>query len=648
MANTVLIVDDSLTVRMDLHEAFEDDGFRTVLCTDCVEALAAFDAEQFEVAVLDVRLPDGDGVDLLRRLREHPRHGDAVVLLLSTEAEVRDRIRGLRTGADDYVGKPYDAHVVVARARELLRQGPAAAGQRSVLVIDDSRTFREHLRLSLAREGYDVITAASGEEGLRIAAARPPDAMIVDGLLPGIDGATVIRRVRLDAALRNVPCLLLTAADDYTTELQILEAGADAFVRKQESSAVVLAKLAAVLRKGTWAPPLPDAAAFHGPARVLLVDADGAYLEAMTALLHEDGYETVLARCADDALAMLSVQPADCTIIDLHLPDIGGRDLCDRIRSVPGLRDMPLIVVGRDDALLECLAAGADDYVRRADGTGTLRAHVRAHLRRQHLHEENRRIREELLRRELEAAEERAARRFAETRAELVEELEWRNKELEAFSGSVTHDLRSPLQTILSYSELLIEEAGPETAEQLRRIHGAGLRMNALIDALLQLAQANRGQIRRSSVDVTALAEDVVEELRQRDPARKVRVRIVRQMSAACDGDLVRAVLANLVGNAWKFTGRTADAQIEIGVERDGEGDADTVFYVRDNGAGFPADRADQLFRPFGRLHESDEFPGTGIGLTTVQRIIDRHGGRVWATGEPGCGATFSFTLPGP
>ncbi|WP_432825039.1 response regulator [Dactylosporangium sp. CA-092794] len=640
MANTVLIVDDSLTVRMDLHDAFEADGFQTVLCADSADAVAAFDAEQFDVAVLDVRLPDGDGVDLLRRLRAHPSHADAVVLLLSTEAEVHDRLRALRTGADDYVGKPYDAPVVVARARELLRHGPGAEHHRHVLVIDDSRTYRELLRHTLEPAGYEVTTAASGEEGLRIAAARPPDAIIVDGVLPGIDGATVIRRVRLDAALRNVPCLLLTAADDYTTELQILEAGADAFVRKQEDLAVVLAKLAAVLRKSAAALPLPEAGRAR-PARVLLVDADSGRLSSMAGLLHEDGYEAILARCADDALAMLAVQPADCTVVDLHLPEIDGRELCDRIRSVPGLRDMPVIVVGRDDALLECLAAGADDYVKRADGTGTLRAHVRAHLRRQHLHEQNRRIRDELVRREMEAAEERAARRFAETRAELVEELEWRNRELEAFSGSVSHDLRSPLQTIITYSELLTEDADPDAAEQLGRIHAAAMRMNALIDALLSLARANRGQIRRGDVDLTGLAEDVVDELRQRDPSRAVRVAVAARMSAACDADLIRVVYTNLIGNAWKFTGRAPDPAIDVGCDG-------PVFYVRDNGAGFPPEHADQLFRPFGRLHDAAEFPGTGIGLTTVQRVIDRHGGRVWATSEAGGGATFSFTLTTP
>ncbi|WP_426503881.1 sensor histidine kinase [Dactylosporangium sp. McL0621] len=162
--------------------------------------------------------------------------------------------------------------------------------------------------------------------------------------------------------------------------------------------------------------------------------------------------------------------------------------------------------------------------------------------------------------------------------------------------------------------------------------------MNALIESLLQLARANRGQIQHHPVDLSALALDVVDELRQRDPARTVRVSIAEQMTAACDADLVRAVYANLVGNAWKFTSRILEPAIDIGCDG-------TVYFVRDNGAGFPSDRAEELFRPFARLHDVSEFPGTGIGLTTVQRIIDRHGGRVWAESEPGRGATFSFTL---
>jgi two-component system, NtrC family, sensor kinase len=214
MTPTVLIVDDSLTVRMDLHEAFSGDGFATILCASGAEARTAFTGASFQAAVLDVLLPDADGLELLTELRHTPGHDGVVTMLLSSENEITDRLAGLRIGADEYVGKPYDAGYVVARTRQLLGETPDRTADRTtVLVIDDSLTFRERLRDLLEPEGYTVLTAAGGEEGLRMAADRRPNAVIVDGVMPGVDGATVIRRIRLDPALRDTPCLLMTAAD---------------------------------------------------------------------------------------------------------------------------------------------------------------------------------------------------------------------------------------------------------------------------------------------------------------------------------------------------------------------------------------------------------------------------------------------------
>ncbi len=195
-------------------------------------------------------LPDGDGLALMGEIRAAPETSAMPILLLSSEADVADRVRGLQRGADDYVGKPYEAGYVVARARELLRarHKRLADGRAIVLVVDDSATFRESLRAALDQAGYGVTLAASGEEGLRVAADARPTAIVVDSVMPGIDGATVIRRIRLDAALRGTPCILLTASEDGGAELRALEAGADAFVRKNEDLKVILARLAAVLR----------------------------------------------------------------------------------------------------------------------------------------------------------------------------------------------------------------------------------------------------------------------------------------------------------------------------------------------------------------------------------------------------------------
>ncbi|WIM93683.1 response regulator [Actinoplanes oblitus] len=645
MTPTVLIVDDSLTVRMDLHDAFSDDGFQTILCANGAEARAAFAREEFDAAILDVLLPDADGLELLTELRGSAAHAGVVTMLLSVESEVTDRLAGLRIGADEYVGKPYDAGYVVARTRQLLGEAPDSAnGSPTILVIDDSTTFRERLRDLLEPEGYAVLTAASGEEGLRMAADRRPNAVIVDGVMPGIDGATVIRRIRLDPALRDTPCLLMTAADDYATEMQMLDAGADAFVRKQQDLAVVLAKLAAVLRQAAEQLPIEAIGSLHGPGKVLTVSPNRAELEEWADALRADGYDIVACGSVSDALELLGEQAADCIVLGLDGDLPHAREGCRRIREVPRVGDLPLIMAGREEAMLDCLAAGADDYVRLADGPEGLRVHVRAQIRRKQSHDEARRIREELMRRELDAAEERAARQLAETRAALVEELEWRNRELEAFSGSVSHDLRGPLQVISSFAEHMLEEAddeqlGEQTRHRLSRIYAAALRMADLVESLLILARASRGELRRTTFDLTATARQVCAEVAGRDPEHKVDFEVQEAMTADADEGLVRVILENLVNNAVKFTRKIEHPVVTVGFDQG-------RFFVRDNGAGFPAGKAGELFRPFARLHDARDFPGTGIGLTTVHRAVERHGGEIHAEGEEGQGATFWFTLP--
>ncbi|GGJ78949.1 hypothetical protein GCM10010123_06080 [Pilimelia anulata] len=651
MAHTVLIVDDSLTVRMDLDEAFRGAGLATTLCATGEQARAALAADRYDVAVLDVLLPDADGVDLLRGMRADTAHADTIILLLSTEAEVTDRLHGLRTGADEYLGKPYDAGYVIARTRQLLSDRSAPDPERAtVLVIDDSRTYRELLRKVLAEAGYAVLAAASGEEGLRIAADRRPSAIVVDNILPGIDGATVIRRVRLDAALRDVPCVLFTAADDGATELRTLEAGADAVVRKQDDLSVVLATLGTILRDPADYLPIPSAGSMHGPTKLLLIDTDRDRLQGTAEALRGGGHEVVLADRTDDALALLAAQPVDCVVLDGQVPGVDSGAVVANIRALPELHDVPIVVLGDradPDALVRCLAAGADHYVGRDEGPELLRANIRSQIRRRRSQDKARRIREELLRGEIEAAEARAARELAAARAELVEKLEWRNEELDAFTGSVTHDLRSPLQVIGGLAEMLIEDEleslSPAGQHRIQRIHAASLRMSDMVDSLLLLSRASRAELRREPVDLTALAREIVEELRGRDPDRAVDVRIADGMVAPGDPGLLRVVLANLIGNAWKFTGRAAAPLIEVGSTERG---AETAYWVRDNGAGFPGADAERIFRPFQRMHAAEDFPGTGIGLTTVHRILDRHAGRIRADSEVGRGATFTFTLP--
>ena len=414
MSGTVLIVDDSLTVRMDLTEAFEAAGFHPIPCAAVAEAREALMRGAVDLVILDVLLPDGDGVEFLKEIRECMSSQAAAVIMLSTEAEVKDRIRGLQRGADEYVGKPYDSSYLVAKAREFLRaHRSSVVGSKTVLVIDDSATLRDELTKALEPAGYIVLTAASGEEGLQVAADRRPDAVLVDGILPGIDGATVIRRVRLDAALRGIPCLLLTASEDKGSELRALDAGADAFVRKEEGAAVILAKLGAVLRGAASTNPVEDTASLLGPKKILAVDDSLTYLQELADALRGEGYDVILAHSGEEALDLLAVQSVDCILLDLLMPGLGGQETCRRIKAAQIVRDVPLIMLtAMEDrgAMIQGLGAGADDYISKSSDFEVLKARLRAQIRRKQFEDENRRVREELLLKEIEASEARAAR----------------------------------------------------------------------------------------------------------------------------------------------------------------------------------------------------------------------------------------------
>ena len=759
MRQRALVVDDSLTVRMDIGEALELAGFETVLCADLRSAREELARELSVLIVLDIMLPDGDGLEFLKELKSAPATARIPVLLLSTEAEVKNRVRGMGAGADEYLGKPYDLGQVVARARALVyaskdrRPGP----RRRVLVIDDSATFRNELKQSLQGADYEVQEAATGEEGLALAAAFRPDAVVVDGMLPGIDGATVVRRLKSDTALRSTPCLLLTAAEGADDELRSLEAGADAYVRKSEDLGVILVRLAALLR-GASATGGDTSPSLLGPKRLLAVDDSLTYLNALGSQLRQEGYDVVLAKSGEEALELLAAQPVDCILLDLLMPGLSGQETCRRIKQSPEWRAIPLVMLtARDDrdAMIEGINAGADDYIAKSADFDVLKARLRAQLRRKHFEDENRRIREQLVRRETEARFQRlihsniigvilgdlrghvsdANDAFLEmlgySRAELeagvlkpdaLTPSEWRdrddaaveqlrrtgsttpfekelfrkdgsrlpivlglvsleggektvgfvldrtqqklaeqkikqyaaalegaNHELESFSYSVAHDLRAPLRRIDGFSQALLEDYDGKLDESgrkyLRYIRESAQHMARLIDDLLTLSRVTRAELQREPVDLSALAHAAMARLQRADPAREVTTVIQEGFTAKGDARLLAVVFDNLLGNAWKFTSKRDGARIEFGhTSKDGH----PAYFVRDNGAGFDMAFASKLFGVFQRLHSSAEFEGTGVGLATVQRIVNRHEGRIWAEGEVDRGATFYFTLDEP
>jgi light-regulated signal transduction histidine kinase (bacteriophytochrome) len=225
-------------------------------------------------------------------------------------------------------------------------------------------------------------------------------------------------------------------------------------------------------------------------------------------------------------------------------------------------------------------------------------------------------------------------------------ELAASNKELEAFSYSVSHDLRAPLRNIDGFSQALLEDYAGKFDQKgqnyLKRVRAAAQRMGELIDDLLNLSVMIRKEMRSEEVDLSEQARTIMDELKNTASERKVEMKIQEKMRVSGDPLLLRQLLENLLGNAWKFTSKNSSARIEFGsIQKDGE----KTFFIKDDGAGFDMKYVNKMFIPFQRLHSVEEFSGNGIGLAIVRRIVDRHGGKIWAEGEVGKGATFYFTL---
>jgi DNA-binding response OmpR family regulator len=678
MCSAILIVDDSLTVRMDLKDTLSAAGLEATACASIAEARAALAMGHFALVILDVLLPDGDGIELLKEIRGGRATRETAVILLSSEAEVHDRIRGLRTGADEYIGKPYEASFLIARARELLRlrQDVAVSGVETILMIEDSVTFREALKEALENAGYRVLVAGSGEEGLSVAAAQRPTAIIVDGVLPGTDGISVIRRTRLDAALRGTPCLLLTGSEAEGTELRALEAGADAFVRKNEDIEVVLARLGAMLRRANAGPGRQDTASLHAPKRILAVDDSETYLQAIADSLRGSGYEVMMARSGEEALELLAVQPVDCILLDLLMPRIDGEEVFRRVKANPTLRDTPVIIltsVEDREVMIRSLSAGADDYIAKSSDIEVLRARVFAQMRRKQFEDENRLIREELLRKELQSAEARAAREMVEARAALVEELEERVAERTAdltesnrrlrealdakheavsanlakshFLAAASHDLRQPLYAMnLFLSTLRRRVIGDEATRLVAGMTETIESMQAMFNALLDVSRLDAGAVTPTVVGFEL--EQMLQRLRASfaGQAAAKGLRLDIPPSAALvrsDPVLLESILRNLLSNAVRYTHQ---GRVDL---RCGSHGPNVRIEVSDTGPGIPEDQRERVFEEFHRLDNTGATErGLGLGLAIVRRMAALLEISVALTSKAGLGSVFSVTVP--
>jgi signal transduction histidine kinase len=373
---------------------------------------------------------------------------------------------------------------------------------------------------------------------------------------------------------------------------------------------------------------------------ILHLEDDVADMELVQATLESAGIVCQIncVQTREEFSETVSKGGYDVILADYGLPMYDGMSALQLVKELQ--LDVPFIFVSGtmgEDAAIEGLTKGATDYVLKQKLSRLVPAIKRA-LTEAENKRERKRAEEEL-------------RIYHEHLEDMVKErtvkLEEANKELEAFSYSVSHDLRAPLRTITGFGNALLEDCEDKLDSNgrnyLHRIIAATGNMALLIEDMLNLSRITRTEMDIVPVNLSSLAKSIKDESQRSQPERLVNFIIAGNMEDSADPGLIRIVLENLLGNAWKFTGKKPEAKIEFGVIKE---EGENVYFVRDNGAGFDMVYLDKLFAPFQRLHTTEEYPGTGIGLAIVKRIITRHGGKVWAEGKVDGGATFYFSLP--
>ncbi|HWI11587.1 MAG TPA: ATP-binding protein [Burkholderiaceae bacterium] len=362
-------------------------------------------------------------------------------------------------------------------------------------------------------------------------------------------------------------------------------------------------------------------------ARLLIVDDEVAQMQALCDTLEEQGYEVVGCTNGEAALAAMRRAPVDLLLADLMMPGVNGIDLLRAALAIdPMLVGVIMTGEGTIGTAVEAMKSGALDYILKPFKLSAILPVLGRGLAMRRLRLEK-------------AALERRVQEHAV-------ELETMNRELDAFTRSASHDLRSPLNVVLGFSSLLVSNIGPtmpiEQRNWLLQIERAARQMSDLIDALMRLSFVGKQALNLQVVEVAALVHSVLDELRDGHPQRSVDVRVGELPEVMADPLLLRQVFVNLLSNAYKYTREVEPGEIEVACEQQGD---EPVFRVGDNGSGFDMAHADRLFQAFQRFHHGDQFEGSGVGLSIVQRIVKRHGGRIWAQAAPGKGASFFFTL---
>lgn len=561
----------------------------------------------------------------------------------------------------------------------------SAAGERTVLLVEDSQTQALRVMAMLEGEGLAVRHVTSAEDALGELRSSRPDLILVDYHLPGMDGDEFCRQVRMSQGVESIPMLILTDDAREEVECRGLESGADDYVPKSMDPAAMIARLHAVMRNRKTMAGI----GWHQPeafrqARLLIVDDSGTYLVFLQALFEEDGYTVVSADSGEAALRAAREGSFDCVVMDLVMPGIDGIELCrrlDEFRRNAGLSLGLLMVTGRpsDEEMTKALDAGADDFVSKANDAAIIRARVRAMLRRKFLHDSNERILEAFRAKELEILRERSARETAQAKAELADRLEEANRELASANrelkeaqaqlvqtakmaslgelvAGIAHEVNNPLAFVMNHIRTIddrlsgiadavepgLQDAArrkwdkarerlPEALEGLERIRD-------IVVKLRTFSRLDEGEFKL--VDMRDAIDTTIALIRHRAKDR-VAIEVVHGDDGplACYPGPLNQVIMNLVSNAIDAIEGTGTVTVRTWRE-----EGRYCIAVADTGPGVPEHIRDRVFEPFFTTKPVGD--GTGLGLAISYRIVESHKGCMRILDRPGGGAEFVVSIP--
>ena len=656
MRPRVLIVDDSLTVRMDIGEALQSAGFDTVLCADLRSAREALAREGAILIVLDILLPDGDGLDFLNELRSSPATARIPVLLLSTEAEVKNRVREMGAGAEEYIGKPYDLGQVVARARTLTHAdtsatggetSPSLLGPTRLLAVDDSITYLQELGSQLRQEGYDVVLATSGEEALELLAARPVDCILLDLMMPGLSGQDTCRRIKQRAEWRDIPLVMLTARDDRQAMIDGINAGADDYIAKSADFDVLKARLRAQLRRKHFEDE-------NRRIREKLVRSETEatarkQVEAERAKLDQrlrdlQFYTRSLIESNIDAL--MTTDPSGIiTDVNKEMEALTG---CTRDELIGApfknyFTDSARAEAAINLVLREKRVTNYELTARARDGTTTVVSYNASTF-----YDRDRTLQGVF-----------AAARDVTERKRLDQALEEKNVELEQanhlkdeFLATVSHELRTPLNAILGWARMLASTPLPpdRTRHAIGTIERNAAALALIIDDLLDMSRIVAGTLHLAPqpVDLVAVTQATLDAVRPSAVTKHLHLAFSPDVPAVelvpGDAGRLQQVISNLLTNAIKFT--PEGGRVDVFIERSND---HVEVRVVDTGQGISPDFLPYVFERFRQADGATtrRHTGLGLGLAIVRQLVELHGGTVHAASEGvGHGATFTVSLP--